>query len=117
MSIRKALESLYNDTCSVYERQEYTKENKSTGHKDVLVISDMPCRISYSTISANDETDKAAYKAQSVKLFFAPDRNIKPGSKVEVTRCGVTTMYKASGECAIYPTHKEINLELWELTS
>lgn len=117
MSIRDALESMYTDTCNVYERQEYTKANRSTGHKDVLVISDMPCRISYSTITANNETDKAAYKAQSVKLFFAPDKNIRAGSKVEVTRGDSTTLYRASGEPAIYSTHKEINLELWEVTS
>ncbi len=115
--MREALESLYMDTCNVYELQEYTKANKSTGHKDVLVTSDMPCRISYSTITANDETDKAAYKAQSVKLFFSPDRNIKPGSKVEVKRGDTSTLYRASGEPAIYPSHKEISLELWEMTS
>lgn len=114
MSVRKALESLYKDKCNVYERQEYIKENKSTGHRDVLVISDMPCRISFSSFPANRENDRAAYKEQSIKLFYAPDRVIKPGSKIEVTRCGVATSYKASGEPARYTTHNEISLELYE---
>lgn len=115
MSIRAALESLYKDTCNIYERVDYVKENGSTGQRMELVTDDMPCRISYSNISANSETDKAAYKSQGVKLFFSPNRDIKPGSMVEVTRENTTTKYKASGEPAIYPTHKEIELELWEV--
>lgn len=112
MSIREALETLYTDKCTVYERTDYKKDNKSTGQKDVLVISELPCRVSFSTITANNETDKAAYKSQTVKLFFSPDVNIKPGSKIVVTRCGVSTTYCASSEPAIYPSHKEIELTL-----
>jgi hypothetical protein len=103
------------DTCNVYERVDYVKDNGSTGQKMELVTADMPCRISYSSISANSETDKAAYKSQGVKLFFSPSRDIKPGSMVEVTREDTTTKYRASGEPAIYPAHKEIELELWEV--
>jgi hypothetical protein len=115
VSIRSALESLYEDTCNVYESREYIKENGSTGHREELVTADIPCRISYKSINAGTETDKADYKEQLVKLFIAPEISIKPGSRVEVTRNGSTTMYKASGEPAIYYGHKEIVLELWEV--
>lgn len=114
MSIMEAIESLYRDSCNVYEREEYAKANGSTGQRDVLVISDMPCRISYSSSPPSSEGEVAAEKRQTVKLFYSPERAIKAGSKVEVTRQGVSVMYKASGEAAIYLSHKETELELWD---
>lgn len=115
--MKKAIEKLYQDRCNVYERQEYIKGNKSTGHRDVIVIENMPCRVSYSNIYANDVTDTVAYKQQAVKLFYSPGNNIKPGSRVEVTRNGYTTLYRASSEPAIYNSHIEINLTLWDVIS
>ena len=51
---------------------------------------------------------------QTIKLFIAPEIDIKPGSKIDVTHLGVTTSYKRSGNPAVYHTHQEIMLELWE---
>lgn len=117
VDIKRHIERLYQDSCNVYERQEYIKENKSTGQKDVLVIENMPCRISYKNIYSNDITDKLSYKAQSIKLFCSPAYTIKAGSRLEVNRNGVVTLYRASGEPAIYNSHIEINLELWDVIS
>ena len=51
---------------------------------------------------------------QATKLFISPDITIKPGSKITVTQTGVTTEYTGSGVPAVYPTHQEIMLELFE---
>lgn len=52
--------------------------------------------------------------SQSVKLFISPDIVIKAGSKIIVTQHGRTTEYSNSGVPAVYPTHQEIMLTLFE---
>lgn len=111
---RKAIESMYDGTCTITEYQEYTKENKSTGHHEVVVLEGQPCRLSFSSSPTVGSTDTASRVAQTVKLFIAPEVVIKAGSKITVEQNGVSTSYKASGESAMYQNHQEINLELFE---
>ena len=75
---------------------------------------DKPCRVSFEDIYVNTETDTEAKKLQKIKLFIAPELDIKSGSKIVVTRKGRVTSYKNSGEPAIYDTHQEIMLELFK---
>ena len=49
-----------------------------------------------------------------IKLFISSDIVIKSGSKLTVTQTGVTTAYTGSGVPAVYPTHQETILELFE---
>ena len=111
---RKAIETLYKGTCDVTEYQEYTKENKSVGHQEVVVLEGQPCRLSFSSSPTTSQTDTAAQLVQEIKLFLAPDVVVKAGSKVTVTQNGATTVYKSSGEPALYDTHQEIMLELFK---
>lgn len=114
---KSALEQTYHTMlCSVIEYQEITDETtKITRHGEVTVLKDQPCKLSYESLNAVDQSDTAAAKAQGTKLFIAPEIEIKPGSKVVVTNdAGVTTAYKASGEPSIYVSHKEIPLELFD---
>ena len=67
-----------------------------------------------STITATVQTDTAAALSQGVKVFLSPNVSIKAGSKLTVTQNGVTTAYKSSGVPAVYPTHQEIILTLFE---
>lgn len=112
---RKALESMYDGVCTISEYQEYTKENKSTGHKEVVVLEGQPCRLSFSS-SPNTEAAEnlASSVVQTVKVFLAPEITVKAGSKLTVTQNGVSTDYKSSGQPALYQTHQEINLELFK---
>lgn len=105
---------LYTDTCTVIEYQEYQKPNKSTGYHEVTVLENQPCRISFKTSNSTDNTESAAAVSQMVKVLIAPEIDIKPGSKLSITRNGVTTDYKNSGESARYDTHQEITLELFK---
>lgn len=52
--------------------------------------------------------------SQSVVLFIAPEVEIPSGSKITVTQNGKTTDYCRSGESAVYTSHQEIALELFE---
>lgn len=110
---RQAIESQYDSKCDVIEKKAKEINNiiKSVEEK---VLIDKDCRVSFEDIYVNTETDTEAKKAQKIKLFIAPELNIKSGSKIVVTRKGRTTEYKNSGEPAIYNTHQEIMLELWK---
>lgn len=114
VAVRKGIESLYSGICTITEHQKYLKENKSTGFKDVVVLENQPCRLSFEKITSTNQTESASSLIQTTKLFIAPEIQIKPGSKITVTQNGVTTEYKRTGEPAIYETHQEIILELFK---
>lgn len=111
---RMAVEALYEGMCTVTEYQAYAKPNKATAYHEVDVLTGQPCRLSFSTIPAAEPTESGTTLQQTVKLFIAPEINIKPGSKIVVTQNGVTADYCQSGEPAVYTSHQEITLELWK---
>lgn len=112
---RKAIESMYDGTCTIIERQKVKLPNKSTGFKDIVVLEDIPCRLSFKTITNTNQTETGASAVvQVTKVFIAPEIQVKPGSKLTITQNDVTTEYKSSGQPAIYTTHQEIELELFE---
>lgn len=104
----------YDGLCTIVERQKYTRPNKSTGFREVAVIENQPCRLSFKTTPSTSDNGAVAETAQTVKLFLAPELQVKEGSKITVTQNGVTTDYKRSGAPATYPTHQEIQLELFK---
>lgn len=112
---RKAQESLYDGVCTVTEHHKVKDgRSKLTDFKDVVVLEDQPCRLSFSTITTANQTESAAELTQTTKLFISPDITIREGSKITVTQCGVTTDYTCSGVPAVYDTHQEIVLELFK---
>ena len=112
---RKAIEAMYEGTCTITEQQKTKNADKTTGFKDVVVLEGQPCRLSFKTISqTNPSENGAAAMTQVTKLFIAPEIQVKAGSKITVTQNGVATEYKNSGKPAVYTTHQEIILELWK---
>lgn len=109
--VRRAIESLYKDTCDVVEYQSYTKANKSTGKQEVTVIENQPCKLSYSAIKSNDDTESAESLSQITKLFIAPELNIKPGSKIIVKHQNRTLEFQNSGLPGVFESHQEIMLK------
>ena len=99
---------------TVSERQSVKDPNTHiTSTKEVVVLENQPCKLSFETIAVTVQTDTAATLSQGVKVFLSPDVSIKAGSKLTVTQNGVTTAYKSSGVPAVYPTPQEIMLELF----
>lgn len=112
---RKAIESMYDGTCTITEYQKVKNADKSTGFKDVVVLEGQPCRLSFKTINqTNPNENGAAAMTQVTKLFIAPEIQVKAGSKITVTQNGVTTEYKNSGKPAVHTTHQEIVLDLFD---
>ena len=112
---RRVHEALYYEgTCKIIEYRPATdSETKITTHSEVVAVEEQPCKLSYSGLSATEQSETAAAVGQSVKLFIAPEITINPGSKIVVTQHGVTFEYAVSGKPAVYPTHQEIELEVF----
>lgn len=113
VKVTRTLERLYTGTMTVVEHTPVTKTNHSTGFTDTQVLTDQPCRLSFSSSPSATDQDPAKV-AQSVKVFYSPTVTVQAGSKVTVTQNGVTSVYKSSGIEAVYDTHKEINLEIFD---
>lgn len=112
---RKAMEDTYSGVLTVTERRKVRNEQtKLTSVEDVVVLLNQPCKLSFESVAPVQQSETAAAVSQTVKLFLAPDVMISPGSKLTVMQNGVTGDYTRSGVAAVYPTHQEIMLELFE---
>lgn len=75
---RKAIECTYNCKCDIIEHQAIKNIiNKRTEYKEITVLEEQPCRISYKTISNANETENESNVTQIVKLFIEPEIQIK----------------------------------------
>ena len=110
---RKAVESRYRGLCDILEKRKVKDEvTKATVLRDTAVLSNQPCRLSYSSSGTANQTDTVSNIEQTIKLFIAPEIKIAPGSKLRITQNGITTDYISSGVPAVYETHQEVSLEL-----
>ena len=79
---RKAIQSTYNCKCDIIEYQSIKDTiNKRTKYQEITVLENQPCRISYKTISNSNEGENESNVVQIVKLFIAPEIQIKPRFK------------------------------------
>ncbi|OON85917.1 hypothetical protein BXO88_09825 [Oribacterium sp. C9] len=76
-------------------------------------LTDVPCHLSIESKTAAIQSESAAAVAQVTKLFTQPDVVIPSGSKITVTQAGVTKAYKRSGIPAVYISHQEIVLDVF----
>lgn len=112
---RKAIESTYRGTLTSYEyRNVIDPDTKITNQKEVPVLTKIPCKLSFKSITNANQTETAASITQVVKLFISPETVLKEGSKLIVIQDGVETAYSSTGKPSIYPTHKEYILELFK---
>lgn len=112
---QRMVENLYEDKCSVIEKQEVFDETRKI-HKDkeIEVIKEEPCRLSFETLKADEEANPAQKVVQDTKLFLRPDIVVKEGSKIVVKHNGREDIYARSGIPAVYVTHQEIMLKPFE---
>ncbi len=112
---RAAIESTYLGKCTIYEYKTITdKETGISSKREISVLEDQPCRLSYQKIMTTESVEGAHVPVQTVKLFLAPEIKICAGSKIVVTQNEITKEYERSGEAAVYATHQEISLELFK---
>ena len=111
---RKAVETLYDGVCTITEYQKVKKENKSTGFSERVTYQDIPCRMSYKSVNPTNQTTTAGIVTQSIVVYLSPDVLVNPGSKITITQNNVTTEYKSSGKPAVYSSHQEVSVELFD---
>lgn len=112
---RKAIEATYFGVLTVIEmKKERDAKTKLTKVEPVVILENQPCKLSFETLKSAVQTDSVATVTQITKLFVSPDVSIKVGSKITVTQDSVTTDYACSGVPAVYSTHQEIILKLFE---
>lgn len=112
---RQAVEMMYEGTCTVYEKQGSTDpKTKITSQREVPVYEEVACKLSFSKIMPVEKQAEGYRQVQTVKLFLAPEINVKPGSKIVVTQNNVTEAYKMSSLAAVYASHQEIMLDAWD---
>lgn len=113
--MRNRIEQMYEDRCTVYEQMDvFDKKTKVKKGKRVAILEDEPCRLSFSRLEAGEKADPASMPSQTVKLFISPDIDIKTGCVIEIRHKGRTYEYERSGQPAVYSSHQEIVLQLYE---
>ncbi len=113
--VREAIESTYIGLCDVIEHiKKRNPKNKQNEYTNETVLEEQKCRLSFETVSNTNQSETTNNAVQIVKLFIAPELEIKKGSKIIVTQNGRTTEYKNSSKPAVYETHQEIVLELFD---
>lgn len=106
---------MFEDTGTVYEQTERV-DNGRTKKTLECIYQDIPCRLSFSSISTTTAGDGANKAPQTVKLFVAPDVAIKAGSRIHVVRAtGAVSDWRSAGRPADYQTHREYLLEPLEV--
>lgn len=112
---RVAIERLYTGIMDVIERRAVKDETtKLTSFEEVTALENEPCRLSFSSSGVNEEVNGAHSVTQDIKVFCAPELDIKPGSKLVITQNNVTNSYVHTGKSAVYSNHREIELELFK---
>lgn len=113
---QRAIENVYyTGICTITERRNVKDETTGITRKsEVTVVENQPCRLSFETLNPSPLSGSAANTAQSTKLFISPEITVNSGSRITVEQSGKKTIYRASGEPAVYPSHQEIMLELFK---
>lgn len=110
VSARRAIESLYTDTCKIITECDVLDESGIM--KTTRVVSQSyPCRLSYKEIP-NATSEGIPIMSQSVKIFLAPEIKISSGSEIHVIRQDRNLEFVLAGVAAVYETHQEISLTL-----
>lgn len=115
--VRKAIESRYESTCSVYVYEDvFDETTKQTKRERKLLIENQPCRLSYQTqafaslVSSQSDGVPSAY--QSTKIFMAPELDIPENSEIEVNWQGRLLKFKRSSVPVIHTNHQEVMVEV-----
>ena len=113
--VKQAIESLYDGKAIIEEARKRKNEKNVTVSEWVVVAEDIPCRVSYKTLSAAEKSDTADTIAQAITLFTAPDIDVKPSYRHSSRRFwqdgGCREMrFFCSGIPAVYDSHQEIPL-------
>lgn len=110
MVARKAIESLYDGTCTITTQRDVQDDITGIISYETVTSDVYPCRLSYKSIAPSGGNG-VTVASQMVTLFIAPEIIIPVGADIDVTHRGRNLTYKASGIPAVYDSHQEVPLE------
>ena len=111
----EALKKLWKDRCDVFIREKVKDpKTKLTDFEEIPLFQDVPCKLSFETLTETAKDDHVASVSQGVKLFLSRDLVVPAGSKIVVKRGERVFYYKRSGEPGVFTYHQEIPLTLFE---
>ena len=114
---RKALEATYEDTAVISRPQPVKGADGFTRPQPQPVYTGIICALS-AVIDNSRQTDAQQSLEYDRKLFVQPDKEIRPGDTVTVSRFGrfqipspSVQTFEAVGEPLLYQTHREVFLK------
>lgn len=114
---RMALEATYEDTAVVSRPQPVKGSDGFTRTQDAPVYTGIICALS-NVSDSSKQTDAQQSLAYDRKLFVQPDKEVRPGDTVTVSRFGrlqdpspSVQTFEAVGEPILYATHREVLLK------
>ena len=111
---RKAIESLYADTCRIITEKDTVDPDTGIVKTVRVTSAEYPCRISYKNLPATGG-DGIPVITQSVTLFLSPEIDVPAGADVNVVRQGRPLHFKSAGVSAVCVNHQEFSMEHWEV--
>lgn len=115
VNVQKYLATMWTDVATISEyREELNPRTHESVRKLVPVRTNVPCRLSFKSLSPTAIDTEVAGVSQTIKLFLDVTVPVLEGSVIEITRDGVTEKYRRSGVPARYNSHQEIMLEKYE---
>lgn len=122
-AFRGAVKRLFDDVCTVYAIEKAEDKNGASEFSRRVLFEKIPCRISYDSIGfakQKGSTERTRFTRKNlipaaeissvIRLFVEPQFNIPAGSEICVFRDGGCEYFRASGEAAVYSSHREILL-------
>ncbi len=111
---RRAIKKLYDSTCTIsrYAEMETASGETRLSEDPEIVYTDEPCRISQKALGSNKQTEVENEISYEIKLFIAPELEIRQGDTITVTnKLGRAQTYTAGEPFPPYPTHQEVSLQ------
>lgn len=111
---RAVIEQLYEDTCTIQQYSLGEKDPKTRVIKGAWqdVIVDEPCYLDIKNHAAANPSETISTVSQSVVVILSPEVSIPEGSRLIVTKKGITRTFKVSGFPRVEGSHQEVVLEL-----
>ncbi|MBO5098757.1 MAG: hypothetical protein J6C16_01155 [Clostridia bacterium] len=110
--ISEIIQRLFTGVCDIIEYTEYIDDFGITQLDKKVVLSDIPCRVSFSKIKPARKGKATDHITQDATLFISKDIQIKNGSIIKITQNQKVYFYQKTGESADYTSHKEIAMVL-----
>lgn len=110
---KRALQSLYEDTCTISRTVDVKPDGSNITRKEEQeVYTGILCGLSFSGSNSSAQREHAHLIDWDAKLFVDPELQIYPGDKVTVSRLSgrETYRYQVIGKPAIYATHQEVKV-------